>query len=210
MLQWDQGLPCAQSQPSHWAAQFTHTSCSSQNLPPVVKNPNSTCTALAANIPWARLAGCSSQRWGKWVQVAQGGCEPQPIDLMWITWERGSSIAKPSANHSDTVLRVFIACFIYLSQKPCLQQCKWMWISLSLPAKEPVKASVHLWTELQFTQVQKKYHPWHQWLLTEKGISQLTWASNRHAAMAKQMSISPGLTISASAFFILRAWSCFY
>lgn len=67
------GLP-AQSHPSHELHSLTHTSCSSQNLPLLLKYPNATCSALAANIPWARLAGCSSQRWGKWAQTAQGAC----------------------------------------------------------------------------------------------------------------------------------------
>lgn len=137
------------------------------------------------------------------------GCEPQPIDLMWITWESGSSIANPCANHSDTILCVFVACFIYLSQKPCLQQ--WKWISLSLPALARTQWRLQGIYGLNCNLYKcKKCHPWHQWLPTEKGLLQLTWASNRHAAMAKQMSISPGLTLSVSAFFTLKTWSCFY
>lgn len=185
---------------------LTHTSCSAQNLPLLLKYPNAACTALAANIPWARLAGCSSQRWGRWAQTAQGAW----LAVSHSLWSRvnyvgeRSSIAKPCAHHSDTILRVLIAWFIYLSQKPCLQQ--WKWISLSLPALPRSQQRLQCIYGLNCNLHRcKKYHPWNQGLSTEKGILRLTWASDRHAAMAKQMSISPGLILSASAFFMLRA-----
>lgn len=53
----------------------------------------------------------------------------------------------------------------------------------------------------------EKWHPCHPWLATKKGIWHLTWASNKHASVTKQMSNSLGFALSAS---LLRDWSCFH
>lgn len=128
------GLP-SQSHHGHWAAQshshfllFSEPSTSSEVFKFSLHCSRCKC-------PLSRL---SRMHFLEVREVGSGspgcttGCEPQPIDLMWVTWERGSSIANARANHSGTILHVFIASFIYVSQKPCLQH--WKWISLSLPA----------------------------------------------------------------------------
>lgn len=86
------GLP-SQSHHGHWAAQ-SHSHCSSQNLPLLVRYSNSACTALAANAPWADIAGCASQRWGKWVQIAQGAQLAESHSLLISCELRGREAAQ--------------------------------------------------------------------------------------------------------------------
>lgn len=189
-------------------------SCTASHTPPALLRTCHFYWSIQMQLALLLLQISPGHAWQDALPRGEGGGlrQPRVPDWLWATacWSRvnyvgeRSSIAKPCAHHSDTILRVLIAWFIYLSQKPCLQQ--WKWISLSLPALPRSQQRPQCIYGLNCNLHRcKKCHPWNQWLSTEKGILRLTWASNRHAAMAKQMSISPGLILSASAFFMLRA-----
>lgn len=148
------GLP-SQSHHGHWAAQphshfllFSEPSTSSEVFK--FSLHCSCCKCLLSRL--SRMRFSEVREVGSDSPGCTTGWEPQPIDLMWVTWERGSSIANARANqwHNPACVRSKF----YLCISKTLLTALEVDITLTPSfTKETAKASVHLWTELQFTQV---------------------------------------------------------